>query len=76
MPTKAFDLVGSIIAFETGEASTQETLDLFSDLIKTGQAWTLQGSYGRFAHTLIEQGIIDTDGTILKSADELEAEQE
>lgn len=69
-----FDLVDYIISFESGELDDQGTLDLFSHLIKTGMAWTLQGSYGRAAANLIDQGIIDRKGNILISLEELESE--
>lgn len=63
-------LVDKIIAYETGELSNSETLELFSELIKTGQVWQLQGSYGRTAHALIERGYLDKDGNILKHIEE------
>lgn len=56
--------IDKIIAFENGELEGIEILDLFSDLIKTGQAWALQGSYGRYAQSLIEQGLIDRNGEV------------
>jgi hypothetical protein len=62
--SKPFDLVGSIIAFEDGTLSGKGTLDLFSNLIKTGQAWQLQGCYGRAAAALIERGLINREGEI------------
>jgi len=58
------DLVGDIMAFESGELSPGRTLDLFAHLVKTGQAWTLQGSYGRTAAALIEQGYITPEGEV------------
>lgn len=66
-----FDLVTYIIEFEEGTLDLEGVLALFSHLIRTGQAWSLQGSYGRAASNLIENGIIAQDGTILKSAEEL-----
>ena len=59
-----FDLVGMIMAFEAGELDDAGTLKLFAHLIKTGQAWTLQGSYGRAASVLIDRGYITKDGEI------------
>ena len=58
------DLVGSIIAYEGGELDTQGTVELFADLIKSGDAWTLQGSYGRAAKSIIESGVISESGVI------------
>lgn len=60
-----FDLVYNIIAYEEGELSHEDTLRFFAYLIRTGQAWTLQGSYGRVAEQLIVQGIIGPEGDIL-----------
>jgi hypothetical protein len=58
------DTVDKIIAFESGELEGQDTLELFSELIQTGQAWSLQGSYGRTAKSLIDRGLISKDGLI------------
>jgi hypothetical protein len=58
------DITDKIIEFEMGDLSGSETLELFSELIRTGMAWSLQGIYGRTARALIEQGLIDDYGTI------------
>ena len=50
--------VDKIIAYETGELSVIETVELFADLVKTKMAWTLQGSYGRTAAAFIRTGVI------------------
>ena len=50
------DLVDKIMAFESGEMSDEKTIEFFQELIDTGQAWTLQGTYGRTANALIEAG--------------------
>jgi hypothetical protein len=44
--------------------TTEEQIELFARLIKSGMAWTLQGHYGRTAKYLIEIGAIDRDGFI------------
>ena len=56
------DLVGQIIAYEEGELSDTETVELFQHLVDTGMAWTLQGSYGRTARDLIEAGYVTRQG--------------
>jgi hypothetical protein len=60
-------LIDKIIAYETGDLRPEDTLKLFAELIKTGQAWTLQGHYGRTAQALIEGGYISRQGKILKT---------
>jgi len=62
------DLTGSIMAYEDGTIGAREALDLFSHLIRTGMAWTLQGSYGRSAAALIENGMITRAGVITAKA--------
>lgn len=64
------DLVDKIIAYESGELSTFNCVMLFSDLVKSGQAWTLQGSYGRTAKNLIDNGILSETGEILQLPEE------
>ena len=63
--TKEFDLVGYIMDFESGNMGDKKSLELFSHLIKTGQAWTLQGCYGRTARQLIDGGHISESGEII-----------
>ena len=60
-----------IIAFESGELDDMQTLELFAGLIKSGSAWSLQGSYGRTAASLIDSGFITTDGKITEYAWEI-----
>lgn len=56
------DIVDTIVAFESGELSEENTIKLFQKLVDTGLAWKLQGSYGRTAKYLIEEGIITEKG--------------
>tara|TARA_R100000329_G_C7558615_1_gene197517 strand:+ start:598 stop:843 length:246 start_codon:yes stop_codon:yes gene_type:complete len=58
------DTVEQIIAYETGELDYEGTLNLFSKLIKSKQAWSLQGHYGRTAKQIIELNLISKDGKI------------
>jgi hypothetical protein len=55
--------VAQIIDYENGDLDYDETIDLFAQLIADGSVWILQGHYGRTARQLIENGIIDADGT-------------
>lgn len=50
------DIVDKIMAFESGEMDYEETISFFQELIDDGTAWTLQGSYGRAAESLIAGG--------------------
>lgn len=67
MNKQKYDVVGGIIAYESGEMeSGQDVLELFAELIRSGQAWSLQGHYGRSAEQLIDRGYISKEGKILK----------
>jgi hypothetical protein len=46
----------SIIEFEDGEQSHDDTIAMFQSMINSGMAWKLQDSYGREAMSLIESG--------------------
>ena len=48
-----------IMAYENGELDETETIELFQDLIDSGLAWELQGSYGRQAKYMIDTGYCD-----------------
>jgi len=60
------DIVDKIMKWEDGRMTDTEIIDFFSELVKSGQAWRLQGSYGRMAQRLIDAGYIDKNGLILK----------
>jgi hypothetical protein len=61
--TKGF--LDQIIDYECGMLNDQEALQMFSDMIKTGMVWSLQGHYGRTASYLMENGWLDENGNIL-----------
>lgn len=48
--------VDKIIRYEQGEMDADETIEMFQELINDGSVWTLQGSYGRMAKNLIDNG--------------------
>ena len=51
------DQVDKIIAFESGDLDFEAAIELFQELINSGLVWQLQGSYGRTARALIEEGL-------------------
>jgi hypothetical protein len=57
-----YDVTNRIIDYEMGHLDDMGTLRLFSELVKTGMAWTLQGHYGRTAQALINDGWLEADG--------------
>lgn len=54
--SKPFDLTGQIMLYEEGQLDEESVIDLFQFLVNTGLAWSLQGSYGRTAIALIQEG--------------------
>lgn len=52
------DQVDKIIAYEQGDLDEEETIELFQELVDSGLAWKLQGSYGRTAASLIQAGLV------------------
>ena len=53
--------IDKIIAFEEGSIAEDDLISLFQDLVDSGQAWTLQGFYGRAAVQLIAQGLVKVE---------------
>lgn len=53
------DIVEKIMAYELGMMkSEEEVIELYQELVDTGMAWSLQGSYGRTARNLILMGYV------------------
>ena len=59
------NLIDKIIDYECGHLGKEDTLEFFSNLIKTGMVNSLQGHYGRSAQHFIRQGYINEQGDIL-----------
>lgn len=60
------ELIDLLMKYESDTGmNDDETLELFAELIRTGQAWTLQGTYGRTASYLIGEGFISENGEVL-----------
>jgi len=57
-----FNIVEQISEYEEGTLTDDEVIELFQELVNTGIVWSLQGSYGRMAIHLIEQGLISEGG--------------
>jgi len=60
-----------LMTFEEGQLDARETLDLFALLVKSGMAWTLQGSYGRTAQHMINEGLISPLGYVTEYGDRM-----
>ncbi|MEU9795034.1 hypothetical protein AB0E27_31315 [Streptomyces sparsogenes] len=65
------DIAIDMVSYELDELGPLETLELFGLLVKSGMAWTLQGSYGRVASELIHSGYLTQDGDVSQFADEM-----
>lgn len=52
------NLLQAMVDYENGDLSDDDTIALFQVLVDNGLAWTLQGSYGRMAERLIQDGEI------------------
>jgi hypothetical protein len=68
--------VTAIMEYEDGSLSARAELELFSELVKDGTAWQLQGHYGRTAKSYIDQGLLYEDGEISSYALDLLEEYE
>ncbi|MFJ6680559.1 DUF7417 domain-containing protein [Streptomyces werraensis] len=70
------DIAIDLISYEQGELDARETVELFGLLVKSGMAWTLQGSYGRTANELVHAGYLTQDGEVTEFAESMLEELE
>jgi hypothetical protein len=52
------DPLDAMVLWEQGALPEDDTIRLFQRLVSTGLAWQLQGTYGRYAHQLLNAGLI------------------
>ena len=52
------NLTESIVSYERGELTDEQTIQLFQHLVDSGMIMSLQGHYGRLAAQLLEAGLI------------------
>lgn len=62
MKTKPINVVDYMIQYEEGTLDREKVVELFQRLVDSGQAWTLQGHYGRTARMLIDAGYVIEKG--------------
>ena len=49
-------MINQVIAYEQCELDEEGIIDMFQQLINSGLAWEMQGSYGRTAKALLDAG--------------------
>lgn len=62
--TDSYTACAIVEGFDGEEHSAWEELQAWSYLVKTRQAYSLQGWYGRTAAALIQDGLLDESGNI------------
>lgn len=53
----SYDACAVIEGFDGEDHDEEEIVEAYQFLINSGEVWSLQGSYGRSAHALIEAGV-------------------
>jgi len=61
--------VDKLVDFESGLLDEEQIIELFQELVDTGLAWQIQGSYGRTAKALIEAGLVHINKVNLNKGD-------
>ena len=52
-------MIDMLMAYEDGELDSEQTVELFQNLIDSGLIFNLQGHYMRAAKELVDAGLID-----------------
>jgi len=58
------DLVDRVMSYENGDMADDQIVPFFGELVRSGLAWQLQGSYGRTAIALIKAGKLSQSGEV------------
>ena len=56
-----YDYTSAMIAWENGKLSDEDTVIMFQFLVDTGEAWNLQGFYGRTAEEMMDEGLVASE---------------
>lgn len=54
---------------EADDLTAEEIIDGIASMVADGTVWHLQGSYGRYADSMIRSGWIDSEGNVLAYPD-------
>lgn len=60
--SKNFDVVAFVTDYETNELDEAEIREGFQNLVDSGEAWRLQGMYGRAAAAMLAAGVLHQPG--------------
>jgi len=52
-------MLDMMMSYENGELDTEQTVELFQNLIDSGLIFNLQGHYMRVAKDLVDAGLVD-----------------
>lgn len=52
-------MLDMMMSYENGELDTDQTVELFQNLIDSGLIFNLQGHYMRMAKELVDAGLVD-----------------
>ena len=71
LDSRVVNLTIQIVAYESGQLDFEDTVALFSDLLRTKVILGLQGSCQRTAQTFIDGGVLAIDGTVIDGGEVL-----
>jgi len=63
------DFLDQIMEYESGKLNDKGIIEMFSNMVKDGTVWLLNGGYCRTAEVFIFNKILDKQGNILINLD-------